>query len=152
MNWQNVNADPPWESIDNWYWRSLEVCIGITAACIPALRPGYRTVVAGINAYISRRTAHKITDAAPNDAGHPSSGGKALEAAAQAVSFHTDCAARYGVGEEGFAMNELPGDTGIKKTLSIDIDSSRAGQSSRSIVQGGVGREFGREVGSKDFV
>ncbi|MCJ1368199.1 hypothetical protein MMC16_007340 [Acarospora aff. strigata] len=41
LNWQNVTDDPTWISIDNWYLRSWEVCIGIIAASVPTLRPGY---------------------------------------------------------------------------------------------------------------
>ncbi|KAL8824741.1 MAG: hypothetical protein Q9191_004849 [Dirinaria sp. TL-2023a] len=59
LNWQNVNSDPSWESIDNWYWRSWEVCIGITAASVPALRPGYKHLTSTISSYRSARSSRK---------------------------------------------------------------------------------------------
>ncbi|KAI9792879.1 MAG: hypothetical protein M1833_000991 [Piccolia ochrophora] len=45
LNWQNVNNDVTWLSVDNWQLRSWEVCVGIVAACIPPLRPGYKHLV-----------------------------------------------------------------------------------------------------------
>ena len=59
LNWQNVNSDPSWESVDNWYWRSWEVCIGITAASVPTLRPGYKRLSNTIASYRSARTSRK---------------------------------------------------------------------------------------------
>lgn len=41
LNWQNIDEDSTWVSVDNWYLRSWEVCVGIVAASIPTLRPGY---------------------------------------------------------------------------------------------------------------
>ncbi|KAL8825941.1 MAG: hypothetical protein Q9191_004107 [Dirinaria sp. TL-2023a] len=48
LNWQNVAEDPSWDVIPNWYWRAWEVFFGIAAACIPALRPGYKWFVVKI--------------------------------------------------------------------------------------------------------
>ena len=42
LNNQTESDDPTWDVIPNWYWRSWEVFFGIAAACIPALRPGYK--------------------------------------------------------------------------------------------------------------
>ena len=145
MNWQNVNSDPTWASIDNWYWRSWEVCIGIIAACIPALRPGYKTISVSLNSYLARRSSQKLStfdpvkagnavyvhsDEAPiarygADSGKRPSGPR--EAAGHAASAEIDHAVRYGVGEENFAMKSLPGDKstmdqGIKKTTRVDVD------------------------------
>jgi len=141
LNWQNVNSDPTWESIDNWYRRSWEVCIGITTACIPALRPGYKTVSAGITSYLSHRSSGQTSDIALVNFGKPSqtpadqkmnarsthdqehlakqsthprtSYGPAIGAAAQA-----DRAKAYGAGEDGFATSYLLGD---KKTVNQGI-------------------------------
>ena len=169
MNWQNVNSDPTWESIDNWYWRSWEVCIGIVAACIPALRPGYKTVYAGIKSYLSHRSSRKSSvlvdspDPSTNPAdpeanvrhiAHPqASRGAALGAAAQAVSAEADRAQKYGAGEEGFAMNYLPGDLktadqGIKKTTRIDVFGKNAQGSQGSLELGDVERR----LGNRDFL
>ena len=70
MNWQNVNSDPSWESIDNWYWRSWEVCVGITAASIPALRPGYKRLSSTISSYREMRTSRKSSKTLVNDQHH----------------------------------------------------------------------------------
>ncbi len=175
MNWQNVNSDPTWESIDNWYWRSWEVCIGIVTACIPALRPGYKTVSAGIRSYISHRSSRKSSDFPLVDTREPSrphasqkpnaqhithpqaSYDPALGAAAQAVSVEADRAQEYGAGEEGFTMNYLPGDMktadqgikqGIKKTTRIDVAGRSADGSQRSLDLGDVERGFG----NRDFL
>lgn len=53
LNWQNINGDVTWVSVDNWYWRAMEVFVGIVAACIPALRPGYKVISTGVSSYIS---------------------------------------------------------------------------------------------------
>lgn len=168
LNWQNVNSDPTWESVNNWYWRSWEVCMGIVAACIPALRPGYRIVTAGISSYLSHRTPRKSSDFALVDSSHPShppanreanaqhitspqaSYDPALGAAAQAVSVEADRAQEYGAGVDGFAMNSLPGDMkpadqGIKKTTRL---GTSADGSQRSLDLGDVERGFG----NRDFL
>lgn len=51
------------------------------------------------------------------------------EAASYAASAEIDRATKFGIGEEGFEMNSLPGDkptmdSGIKKTTRIDVESS----------------------------
>lgn len=163
-----MNADPTWESIDNWYWRSWEVCIGITAACIPALRPGYKTITAGITSYISHRSQLKASDLALITTGDPShvqaynpkqkahaqaSHDSALGAAAQAASAEADRSKAHGAGEEGFAMNNLPGDKktvdqGIKKIARIDANSTREYESQRSLELG----DLERGLGNRDFV
>ncbi|KAL9078572.1 MAG: hypothetical protein Q9157_002493, partial [Trypethelium eluteriae] len=53
LNWENENEDPTWESVPNWAFRSWEVTVGITAACIPAMRPGYRVVSTSLQNYYS---------------------------------------------------------------------------------------------------
>lgn len=131
-----MNSDPTWESITNWYWRSWEVCIGVTAACIPALRPGYKTVVAGIASYRSHRSSRKTSDTAFNSTQDKSKvfegqGYSAYSAAVQAISSEADRAQAFGAGEEGFEMKRLPGDAmtaemGIKKTTEIDISGLSA--------------------------
>ena len=171
MNWQNVNSDPTWKSVFNWYWRDFEVCIGIVAACIPALRPGYRTVSAGISSYLSHRSLRKDSDFALVDSRYPShppanreanaqhvaasqaSYDPALAAAAQAVSAEADRAQEHGAGVDGFAMKSLPGDMrptgqGIRKTTRIDIARTSADGSQRSLELGDVERSFG----NRDFL
>lgn len=39
MNWQNDHADQTWVEVDNYMWRTIEVNIGIVAACMPTLLP-----------------------------------------------------------------------------------------------------------------
>ncbi|KAL8961378.1 MAG: hypothetical protein Q9193_002057 [Seirophora villosa] len=48
--------------IPNWFWRTLEIQIGIMAACAPALRPGYRRLVKKIKAKRASRGQTKIPD------------------------------------------------------------------------------------------
>lgn len=55
LNFQSIPADYTYGGIDNWYWRLFEVQLGIIAACIPALRPGYKWTQAKIHSYISSR-------------------------------------------------------------------------------------------------
>ncbi len=181
LNWQNVNSDPTWESVDNWYWRSCEVCIGIIAACIPALRPGYKTVSAGIASYLSHRSSRRTSGSAlvntrnPSEAladqkpnahsthdqaylakqiAHPrASFDTAFGAAAQAASAEADRAKAYGAGEDGFAMNHLPGDKetgnqGIKKFTRIGVGGTTADGTRESLDLGDSGRGFG----NREFV
>ena len=145
MNWQNVNSDPTWAVIDNWYWRSWEVCIGIIAACIPALRPGYKTLSVGLRSYLAHRSSQKFSTLSSNRAENPiyahsdeapiaqhgaDSAKQPIDprgAAGRAAAAEIDRAALYGVGEENFAMKSLPGDKStmnqsIKKTTQVDVD------------------------------
>lgn len=46
LNFQSIPAkDVTYDGIDNWFWRLFEVQLGIIAACIPSLRPGYKWFV-----------------------------------------------------------------------------------------------------------
>ena len=146
----------------------MEVCIGIVTACIPALSPGYKTVSAGIKSYLSHRSSRKnsvLVDSSEPSRKHAgqeantqrvahaiSPHDPALVAAAQAVSEETDRAQEYGAGEEGFAMNYLPGDMktadqGIKKTTTIDVSGRSAHGSQGSL---GLG-DLERGLGNRDF-
>ncbi|KAI4202415.1 MAG: hypothetical protein LQ348_001507 [Seirophora lacunosa] len=55
LNGQNVNADVTWRSVTNWQWRSWEVGLGIIAASIPTLRPGFKFLTSSIDTFLSRR-------------------------------------------------------------------------------------------------
>ena len=165
MNWQNVNADPTWTSVDNWYWRSWEVCIGLVASCIPALRPAYRLVSSSVKSYLSHRSFRKSSaeilvepsEAAPSfvkrlfNRGHASHD-PALEAAAYTASVEAEHTQAYGAGEDGFAMKNLPGDRevshGIQKTTTIDIEDGAVQGSQRGFAS--ADRESGER--SKWFV
>ena len=160
MNWQNVNSDPTWASIDNWYWRSWEVSLGIIAACVPALRPAYKTLSASIASYRSTRKASDATLVAPTDNYNSSKMQRrqqpvnAYSAAARAASDQAHRAEEYGVGDEGLAMNFLPGDKkfvnpGIKKTTEIDVSGTSAHGSQSSWEFGDLERRSSR---NKDFV
>ncbi|KAL8760598.1 MAG: hypothetical protein Q9184_003230 [Pyrenodesmia sp. 2 TL-2023] len=164
LNWQNVNSDPTWASVNNWYWRSWEVCIGISTACIPPLRPGYKALRAGINSYMSHRSSRKSSSGALVDQESPSkpasvfgkifhwrqaSHEPAIEAAANAISVEAGRAQAYGAGEDGFAMQNLPGDKkpmtrGIKKTTTIDIENQSVRGSQRSLSPPDDNRERSR--------
>lgn len=133
-------------------------------------RPGYKTVSAGIKSYLSHRPSRRSSDPALVVPGNPSgppanrkanaqhiarpkvSYDPALGAAAQAVSAEADRAQEYGAGEDGFAMNYLPGDMktadqGIKKTTTIDVAGSSAQGSQGSL---GLG-DLERGLGNRDF-
>ncbi|KAI9658765.1 MAG: hypothetical protein M1821_002325 [Bathelium mastoideum] len=84
LNYQNVNQDGTWESVPNWYFRSWEVCIGIVAASIPALRPGYRVLSSTLHSYASARGSSRRTGS--GDSGQkalavekPNAGGKNVD-------------------------------------------------------------------------
>ncbi|KAL8668085.1 MAG: hypothetical protein Q9202_000063 [Teloschistes flavicans] len=61
LNYQSIPKDFTYGGIDNWYWRLFEVQLGIIAACIPALRPGYTWTRSKISSYISSRTRSSFT-------------------------------------------------------------------------------------------
>lgn len=76
LNFQSIPAkDVTYDGIDNWFWRLFEVQLGIIAACVPALRPGYkwfvgkvitlRTSTAGWTA-LTGRSRSKQADSANN--------------------------------------------------------------------------------------
>ncbi|KAI4199304.1 MAG: hypothetical protein LQ350_004686 [Teloschistes chrysophthalmus] len=156
MNWQNVTSDTTWTSVDNWYWRAWEVNIGIIAACIPPLRPAYATTTSFVKSYMSRAFTQRSTAFARIKEGKSSKAksdeepitrhqansthqiADPLEAASHAASAENDRARIFGMGEEGFAMNSLPGDKStkdsqIKKTTRVDVEIS----SQRSLTLGG---------------
>lgn len=156
LNWQNVNSDPTWISIPAWYWRAWEVCIGIVAACIPALRPGYQLVSTSIATYMSHRSLRMSSDPILGDknktpqARPGQSRDPALLATAGAISTEADRAKEYGSGEEGFAMRASPGDKqtadqGIKKTTRIDIGTSTR-ESQGSLDLGDPERGLGNRI------
>ncbi|KAL8833703.1 MAG: hypothetical protein Q9176_007859 [Flavoplaca citrina] len=150
-NWQNINSDPTWASVNNWHWRSWEVCIGIIAACIPPLRPGYKAFTSGINSYLSHRSLYKSSsrglvesEKSPKSAFvkifhhgqacHESG----LEAAAHAVDVEASRAQAHGAGDDDFAMQNLHGDKqtidqGIQKTTRIDIENDSLPRSHRGL-------------------
>ncbi|CAL8582304.1 hypothetical protein XPA_007971 [Xanthoria parietina] len=147
MNWQNISSDPTWTSVVNWYWRTWEVSIGIIAASIPPLRPAYKLLTSGMKTYLSNRSFRKSSSGALEDPSKPASAfarifpwrsdDSAMEAAAHTVSVEAGRAQAYGEGEEGFAMQNLPGDRGIQKTTRIDVENMNA--------QGGPGNEQGEK-------
>ena len=148
MNWQNVSSDPTWASIDNWYWRTMEVTIGITAACIPALLPGYRFLKNSIKSYYSHRsksgkstgmalfnsdrlfripTEHKASDPPLPAKAMTMQQRPGLWAAANAASHEMDGANRNG-GCDTMPLRPLPGDKGtmtggIKKMMMFGVSS-----------------------------
>ncbi|KAI4183467.1 MAG: hypothetical protein LQ346_006323 [Caloplaca aetnensis] len=128
----------------------------------------YKALTSGINSYLSHRSFRKSTSGAlvdqDNDSSKPgaflgkifhpqgASHKSALEAAAYTVSVEAGRAQAYGAGEEGFAMQNLPGDKatmtqGIQKTTTIDIDDTSAPGSQRSLSS-----PHGKGENSKYFV
>ena len=149
-----MNDDPTYESVTNWHWQAWELCIGITCACIPALRPGYESVVKLLSTYRSRRSSRK-SQTALHDPENPSENPKgqtsnATAAAAQTISVEVDRAQKFEGGEEEFPLKHLPGDLktadeglkkvaqqGITKTTDIDVSglSAKGSQGSRSSLE-----------------
>lgn len=56
LNFQAIPLDLTYGGIDNWFWRLIEVQLGIIAACAPALRPGYKLVKRGMSSLIYSST------------------------------------------------------------------------------------------------
>lgn len=54
LNFEAVPRDLTYGGIDNWFWRTFEVQIGIVAACVPTLRPGYKWLVEIKDRYSSK--------------------------------------------------------------------------------------------------
>ncbi|KAI4279800.1 MAG: hypothetical protein L6R38_004951 [Xanthoria sp. 2 TBL-2021] len=61
LNFQALPKDFTYGGIPNWYWRLFEVQLGIVAACIPALSPGYKWSRTKIRTYISSHTKSSHT-------------------------------------------------------------------------------------------
>ncbi|KAL8940868.1 MAG: hypothetical protein Q9216_002588 [Gyalolechia sp. 2 TL-2023] len=170
LNGQNVTSDVSWDSVTNWYWRSWEVTIGIIAASIPTLRPGYRVVVSNISSYISRRSSRKPSTNAFDDFGPPSKSASSLPASSftrhllnrpeQSYDPTLDNVARinlveagraqpYAGSEDGLAMHFLPSDQknqrpGKPKTTTSDVKDHSAAGSQRSLYSENVGSVQGR--------
>lgn len=135
LNGQNVNEDPTWESVDNWHLRSWEVCIGISAASIPALRPGYKHLVSTISTYRSRSSSRKASSALVDD--HPTNGAQNNRTNYRKEDLIDD--------RRGKSRNILPlEDLSIIKTKRIDVDRDRSfgGDS-------GGGRSYGDGEGGR---
>ena len=155
-----MNSDPTWASINNWHWRSWEVAIGIIAACIPPLRPGYKAFTSGINSYLSQRSHHKSnsgglveSEKSPKSAfvnffhRGQTSHESGMEAAARAVDVEASRAQAHGAGDDDFAMQNLHGDKqttnqGILKTTRFDIKDNSMPRSQR-------GRSAEEELGER---
>lgn len=158
LNGQNVTDDVSWDSVTNWYWRSWEVTIGIIAACVPTLRPGYRIVVSNINTFVSRRSSRKPSTNTFNEFGPSSKSASSLPAlpfskhllnrpeqsydptldnAARVNLVEEGRAQRYVDVEDGFAMQFLPSDQknhrgGIQRTT-IKMNDHNVADSQRSL-------------------
>ena len=157
MNWQNITSDATWASIDNWYWRSWEVGLGIVAACIPALRPGYRSLSASLISHFSHRSLYErhadaalldTKNAAPKSAGQIHVGpqvpvqapivrhGPELRAPPQTMSAKVDRVQKVGADDDTIAMQSLTGDKelvgdGARKMKTFDLSETSVGPSRR---------------------
>lgn len=147
LNWQNVNQDPTWASIDNWYWRSWEVCIGIVAASIPTLRPGYKRLASTISTYRSRRSSRKTSSTLHNRDPTRNTKHKGFDSSTAELAKGSRVNGQegliYGVG--GKERNIMPlQDLKIKKTTTIDVDNDMNleghSRDRQNWVDGAVGR------------
>ena len=119
-------------------------------------------MTAAINSYMSHRSQRKTSGITLVNASGPSNTqahnteqneDQAFQAAVQASSAEADLSKYHGAGEEGFAMNNLPGDKenmdeGIRKFTRIDIASTKADERQRSLELG----DPDRSRGNRDFV
>ncbi|KAL8673610.1 MAG: hypothetical protein Q9168_001965 [Polycauliona sp. 1 TL-2023] len=64
LDYQALPIDHTYGGIPNWYWRLFEVQLGIIAACIPALRPGYNWSQTRLQTFISSHTKSDHTHSA----------------------------------------------------------------------------------------
>lgn len=68
LNWQSLpKYDDTYGGIDNWYWRTFEVQLGIIAASIPALRPGYKWLISKFVRPRTGRDGIKLLSGKPPD-------------------------------------------------------------------------------------
>ncbi|KAI9698831.1 MAG: hypothetical protein M1820_007338 [Bogoriella megaspora] len=151
LNYQNINDDVTWESVPNWTYRSWEVGIGVVAASVPALRPGYKVVASTVHSYTSTRSASttqkRLHDTHANSGGknvddledkvhlakelvNPGSGSheRAKKVARHTASVEADRANAFGEGDESLGMRGLRGDVepvsqGITKTTWFDVNT-----------------------------
>jgi hypothetical protein len=160
-NWENINSDPTYDSIPNWYFRSWEVNIGIIAGSIPVLRPAWKTAAASIRSYSEKRSSNQISDEprtsiSANDAAafvkdlvHPSPiASVPWQAAKHTATVEADRTATFG--EPDLYMRDLAGDfrpteQGIKKTIEFEIagrSDSHSTSPSHDLEKGEVNRDF----------
>ncbi|MCJ1386799.1 hypothetical protein MMC17_009926 [Xylographa soralifera] len=115
LNWQNdYSQDPTWVSVPNWYLRSWEVCVGIIAASIPTLRPGYLYV-----------QDHLVTSfSSKPSSGAPSSKSKTLVPSPIARTKASNPFKSFGTNTSSTTEgNFLPlQDFEIRKTTRIDVE------------------------------
>lgn len=126
LNGQNVDQDTTWASIDNWYWRSWEVCIGIIAALIPTLRPGYRCLVSTISTYRSRRSSRKTSNTLDNPDPTSKARHKGFDSSTSEPAKDSRMYRQEDIIHDmrGMERNVMPlEDIKIKKTITIDVDN-----------------------------
>ncbi|KAI4152250.1 MAG: hypothetical protein LQ340_003027 [Diploschistes diacapsis] len=148
-NWQNVNQDPTWNSVVNCW----EVCIGIVAASIPALRPGYKSLKARIRTYSLSRSAVKIPEKTgttkPSVPTKPSefnvSRNVPVIPSAVLRPDISDTNAMCSTASAEDASNFSPEMFGIMKTTKVDLESQRTGSR-----EGGTGSESFRDAERAD--
>ncbi|MCJ1476866.1 hypothetical protein MMC13_005535 [Lambiella insularis] len=115
LNWQNYyTQDPAWVSVPNWYLRSWEVCVGIIAASVPTLRPGYL--------YLQDRLVASFSS--KSGSGAPSSKSKTLVPSATSRTKASHPFKSFGTKSSSASENDfLPlQDFEIRKTTRIDVE------------------------------
>ncbi|MCJ1294436.1 hypothetical protein MMC34_005994 [Xylographa carneopallida] len=133
LNWENdYSQDPTWVSVPNWYLRSWEVCVGIIAASIPTLRPGYLYMQDRLVASFSSKPS----------SGAPSSKSKTLVptpvARTKASNPFRSFGTNFSSTTEG---NFLPlQNFEIRKTTQIDVEKKSSRGSDNGLYRPGMGR------------
>ncbi|KAL9069517.1 MAG: hypothetical protein Q9157_006125 [Trypethelium eluteriae] len=175
LNYENVNQDSTWESIPNWYYRSWEVNIGIVAASVPAIYPGWKLLRSTVRSYISARrsqrgsgtASHKRLHDSPNvgangknvdefeDKVHLASeltypgmarDGDPLRVARHTASVEVGGATVAGVEERNLRGDLETGNGGIKKTTHFDVEGGRSNSDISGEGNVGKGERAGEEA------
>ncbi|KAL8782218.1 MAG: hypothetical protein Q9213_005584 [Squamulea squamosa] len=133
LNFQSLPKDFTYGGIPNWYWRLFEVQLGIIAACIPALRPGYKWMQTKIQTYISSHTklSHTRFSKKQPRAQHIEEAKTARHLQAHPANVYSDppMLLRSGnttmVGSLGSREMELPPNLYVQDSTVVDVESQR---------------------------
>ena len=126
LNWQSEAKDATYGGIDNWMWRAVEVNFGIVAACIPALRPGYKLTVDTVNSYYTKRSGSGYTEQLNELDGIRKT--SELDGIRKTTTVDVE---RQGSGESGLSKGRAGG-----RDLSFEIDRSLGGRAGEAKLEG----------------
>ncbi|KAL8714034.1 MAG: hypothetical protein Q9220_002180 [cf. Caloplaca sp. 1 TL-2023] len=133
LNFQAIPKDYTYGGIDNWYWRLFEVQLGIIAACVPALRPGYKWTQTKLRSYISSHTpfSHTRFSKEQPQAQHIEEAKTARHLRAHPANVYSDppmivaSQATTMIGSMGSGDFGMLPKGGIYRSMQIDVESQR---------------------------